>query len=74
MYKPIHLVPANTKIDFIRYHKPALLLSVIMVVGSVILLFTAKDAPPLVGSYRDRFALTPEGWRFIERRGALTFA
>ncbi len=40
MYKPIHLVPANTKIDFIRYHKPALLLSVIMVVGSVILLFT----------------------------------
>jgi preprotein translocase SecF subunit len=40
MYKPFHLVPANTKIDFIRFHKPALLLSVIMVVGSVILLFT----------------------------------
>jgi preprotein translocase SecF subunit len=40
MYKPIHLIPADTKIDFIRYHKPALLLSVILVVGSVILLFT----------------------------------
>jgi preprotein translocase SecF subunit len=40
MYKPIHLVPANTKIDFIRFHKPALLLSVIMVIGSVVLLFT----------------------------------
>jgi hypothetical protein len=41
---------------------------------SVILLFTAKDAPPLVGTYRDRFALTAEGWRFTERRGGLTFA
>ncbi len=40
---------------------------------SVILLFTAKDAPPLIGSYRDRFTLTPGGWRFAERRGALTF-
>ena len=40
---------------------------------SVILLFTAKDQPPLVGSYRDRFVLTDEGWRFSERRGALTF-
>ncbi len=40
MYKPIHLIPHNTKIDFIRYHKPALLLSVILVVGSIVLLFT----------------------------------
>ena len=40
---------------------------------SVILLFTAADKPPLVGSYRDRFRLTGEGWRFAERRGALTF-
>lgn len=40
---------------------------------SVILLFTSKDGPPLVGTYQDRFALTPEGWRFAERRGALTF-
>ena len=40
---------------------------------SVILLFTAADKPPLAGSYRDRFVLTGEGWRFSERRGALTF-
>lgn len=40
MYKPFHLVPANTKIDFIRFHKPAFLLSVIMVVGSLVLIFT----------------------------------
>jgi hypothetical protein len=40
---------------------------------SVILLFTGKDAPPIVGNYRDRFALTGEGWRFTERRGGLTF-
>jgi hypothetical protein len=41
---------------------------------SVILLFTSKDGPPLVGSYRDRFVLTGEGWRFSERRGGLTFS
>jgi hypothetical protein len=52
---------------------------------SAILLFTgARDAdtgsvrrddrPPLVGDYRDRFVLTPEGWRFSERRGSLTFS
>ena len=40
---------------------------------SGILLFTGKDVPPLVGSYRDRFRLTDDGWRFAERRGALTF-
>jgi ketosteroid isomerase-like protein len=50
---------------------------------SIILLFTgkaaddgglpAKDAGPLVGYYRDRFKKTAEGWRFSERRGALTF-
>lgn len=40
---------------------------------SVILLFLGKDAPPLVGAYRDRFVLTEEGWRFAERRGALTW-
>lgn len=50
---------------------------------SVILLFTGKaaedgglpvkDAGPLVGYYKDRFRLTAEGWRFSERRGALTF-
>lgn len=51
---------------------------------SVILLYTGKPADdgglpvrdgkgPLVGTYRDRFQLTPEGWRFSERRGGLTF-
>lgn len=40
---------------------------------SVILLFTGKEGPPLIGTYRDRFVKTEEGWRFAERRGALTW-
>lgn len=50
---------------------------------SNILLFTGAAAEdglplldaksPLVGSYQDRFRLTPEGWRFSERRGSLAF-
>jgi hypothetical protein len=40
---------------------------------SAMLLFTAADAPPLVGSFHDRFCLTAEGWRFAERRGSLIF-
>jgi preprotein translocase SecF subunit len=40
MYKPFHLIPANTRIDFMRFHKPAFILSVIMVVGSLVLIFT----------------------------------
>jgi len=40
MYKPFHLVPANTRFDFMRFHKPAFLLSVIMVIGSIVLIFT----------------------------------
>src|SRR4051812_1559057 len=40
MYKPFHLVPADTRIDFMRYHKPAFILSVIMVIGSLVLIFT----------------------------------
>lgn len=40
---------------------------------SAMLLFTAPDAPPLVGSFDDRFVRTDEGWRFAERRGSLTF-
>ena len=40
MYKPIHLVPADTRIDFMRFHKPAFVLSVIMVIGSFVLLLT----------------------------------
>jgi ketosteroid isomerase-like protein len=41
---------------------------------SAMLLFTAPDAPPLVGSFHDRFCLTADGWRFAERRGSLVFA
>ena len=40
MYKPFHLVPAGTRIDFMRFHKPAFILSVLMVVGSFVLIFT----------------------------------
>jgi SnoaL-like domain len=41
---------------------------------SQILLFTAPDALPLVGSYADVFGNTAQGWRFLERRGSLDFA
>jgi hypothetical protein len=42
---------------------------------SAMLLFTAADAPPLVGGFADRLHRVPgEGWRFAERRGSLTFA
>jgi uncharacterized protein (TIGR02246 family) len=41
---------------------------------SQILLFTATDNAPLVGSYADRLELTADGWRFAERRGSLDFA
>jgi preprotein translocase SecF subunit len=40
MYKPIHLVPADTRIDFMRFHKLAFALSVIMVIGSIVLVVT----------------------------------
>jgi ketosteroid isomerase-like protein len=40
---------------------------------SQILLFTAADKLPLVGSYADIFENTPDGWRFVERRGSLDF-
>ena len=51
---------------------------------SMILLFSgvaAKDdglpildkKPALVGEYDDRFVRTADGWRFAERRGALSF-
>ncbi|WP_233503407.1 nuclear transport factor 2 family protein [Sphingomonas psychrotolerans] len=41
--------------------------------SSAMLLFTGVDAPPLIGGFEDRFVLTGEGWRFAQRRGALTF-
>jgi ketosteroid isomerase-like protein len=40
---------------------------------SQILLFTAADSAPMVGSYADVFAKTANGWRFMERRGSLDF-
>lgn len=42
--------------------------------ASAMLLFTSATAPPLIGSFNDRFVLTEAGWRFAERRGAITFA
>ena len=43
-------------------------------VASQILLFTAADQPPLVGSYADVCVRMDDGWRFAERRGSLDFA
>jgi 3-phenylpropionate/cinnamic acid dioxygenase small subunit len=43
------------------------------VATSQILLFTAADKLPLVGSYADVFERTSDGWRFVERRGSLDF-
>jgi ketosteroid isomerase-like protein len=40
---------------------------------SQILLFTGPAAPPLVGTYHDRLAMTETGWRFAERAGSLDF-
>lgn len=42
-------------------------------IASQILLFTAADQAPLVGSYADICVKTAEGWRFLERRGSLDF-
>ncbi|MGH6931484.1 MAG: protein translocase subunit SecF [Dongiaceae bacterium] len=40
MWKPIHLVPPNTRINFMRRHKLTFAISVILVLGSIGLLFT----------------------------------
>ncbi len=40
---------------------------------SAMLLFTSANAPPLVGTYRDRFVRLGGRWLFAERRGALSF-
>lgn len=39
MWRPIHLVPPNTRIDFMRWHRLTFALAVIMTLGSVGLLF-----------------------------------
>jgi hypothetical protein len=41
---------------------------------SAMVLWTAADKAPIVGSFHDRFVLTDEGWRFAERLGSLTFS
>jgi 3-phenylpropionate/cinnamic acid dioxygenase small subunit len=41
---------------------------------SQILLFTAAESLPMVGTYADAFVKTDTGWRFVERRGSLDFA
>jgi len=41
--------------------------------SSAMLLFTAADAPPLVGGFEDVFVRAADGWRFAERRGSLAF-
>jgi hypothetical protein len=40
---------------------------------SGITLYIAKDAPPLLGWFKDKLVLTDDGWRFADRRGGLTF-
>ncbi len=40
---------------------------------SAMLLFTGPEAPPLVGTYSDRFVRLDGRWLFAERRGALSF-
>lgn len=41
---------------------------------SQILLFTAADQTPMVGTYSDTLKKSLKGWRFAERRGSLDFA
>ena len=35
MWKPIHLVPPNTRIDFMRFHRFTFILAVIMTLASI---------------------------------------
>jgi hypothetical protein len=41
--------------------------------SSAMLLYTSGTGAPLIGGFEDRFVLTDAGWRFAERRGALSF-
>ena len=41
--------------------------------GSSVVLLFAGAAPPMVGGFTDRFVRTTAGWRFEERRAAMTF-
>ncbi len=40
MFRPINLVPPNTRIDFMRIHKICFAISVVLVIGSILLIFT----------------------------------
>jgi preprotein translocase SecF subunit len=40
MFKPLHIVPAGTRIDFMRFHKITFAISVFMVLASIVLFFT----------------------------------
>ncbi|WP_374651937.1 protein translocase subunit SecF [Dongia sp.] len=40
MFKPLHLIPAGTRINFMRPHKLTFIISVVMVLGSFALVFT----------------------------------
>src|SRR5260221_844118 len=40
MFKPLHIVPAGTRIDFMRTHKVTFAISVFMVLASIALFFT----------------------------------
>src|SRR5215475_7145304 len=39
MYRPVHLIPANTRIDFMRLHKITFAFSLLLVLGSLALIF-----------------------------------
>jgi preprotein translocase SecF subunit len=38
MYRGLHIIPPDTRIDFMRYHKPTFIISVLMVVASILLI------------------------------------
>ena len=41
MWKPIHLIPPNTRIDFMRWHRFTFALAVVMTLAGSKLLLTA---------------------------------
>lgn len=41
--------------------------------GESAMILLQPDAPPLAGSFHDRFVRTAGGWRFAERRGSLAW-
>ena len=41
--------------------------------GESAMVLFQPEAAPLAGSFHDRFVRTPQGWRFAERRGSLSW-